>query len=47
MARGVGVTAVDVKALQEQLAKEDVMIHFDDALIPQEQTKESVDVGEA
>jgi hypothetical protein len=47
ISRGVGVTAVDVKALQEQLAKEDVMIHFDDALIPQTETKESVDVGEA
>lgn len=47
IARGVGVTAVDVTALQEKLASEDVMIHFDDALIPQEQTKESVDVGEA
>ena len=45
--RGVSVTAVDVKALQEKLAAEDVMIHFDDVLIPEEYKKESVDVGEA
>ncbi len=45
--RGVSVTAVDVKALQKKLASEDVMIHFDDALIPKEHTAERVDVGEA
>lgn len=44
--RGVSVTAVDVRALQEKLAGEDVMIHFDDALIPEVRTAERVDVGE-
>ena len=44
--RGVSVTAVDVKQLQNTLAAEDVMIHFDDALIPEIQTNEHADVGE-
>lgn len=43
---GIGVTTVDVTQLQRTLANEGVMIHFDDALIPEIQINEYDDVGE-
>ena len=42
----VAITDVDVKKLQEKLIEGNVMIHFDDALIPEDTTKdEKVDIG--
>lgn len=35
------IYGIDVKKLQEQLAKDDVMIHFDDSLIPEKDKKET------
>ncbi len=43
---GCAITAIDVPTLQAKLAAEDVLIHFDDALIPADRTRvETVDIG--
>ena len=35
---GMGVAEVDIKALQENLTKDNVMIHFPDELVPEDKT---------
>lgn len=43
---GCAITAIDVPTLQAKLAGENVLIHFDDALIPADTDKiETVDIG--
>ena len=42
---GVPIAEVDMDALQRELAAENVMIHFDDAWIPEDKRGETVDVG--
>ncbi len=43
---GKAVTDIDIAVLQEKLASENVMIHFPDALIPEDRTKiETEDIG--
>ena len=42
---GASVADVDMVALQAELSRENVMIHFDDAWIPEDRSAETVDVG--
>ena len=34
--KGVAITDIDIKALQAKLEAEDIMVHFDDALLPED-----------
>jgi len=43
--KGIGIDQVDVPLLQQTLAKQNVMIHFDDSWIPQNGGGERVDTG--
>ena len=36
---GCAITDIDIKALQRKLEEENVIIHFDDALVPEDITK--------
>jgi hypothetical protein len=42
---GKGIDEIDVSLLQKTLAEQDVMIHFDDALVPENGGGESFDFG--
>ena len=42
---GVDIADVDISALQSELSAENVMIHFDDAWIPEDRRGETVDIG--
>ena len=45
-AEGCAVRSVDIRKLQEELARQDVMIHFDDALIPETEAEDvRADIG--
>lgn len=42
---GVAASDVSMERLQGVLASQDVLIHFDDALVPEKKTDEEVDIG--